>query len=52
MPNSDTLLKRQYGLLTAVAIIIGQVIAVGIFLTPAGMARMLRLNQGRDTEAR
>lgn len=39
MPNSDTSLKRQYGLLTAVAIIIGQVIAVGIFLTPAGMAR-------------
>jgi basic amino acid/polyamine antiporter, APA family len=39
MPNSDMLLKRQYGLLTAVAIIIGQVIAVGIFLTPAGMAR-------------
>jgi basic amino acid/polyamine antiporter, APA family len=39
MPNSDSHLKRQYGLLTAVAVIIGQVIAVGIFLTPAGMAR-------------
>jgi basic amino acid/polyamine antiporter, APA family len=32
-------LKRQFGLLTAIALIIGQVIAVGIFLTPAGMAK-------------
>lgn len=32
-------LKRQFGLGTAVALIIGQVIAVGIFLTPAGMAK-------------
>lgn len=32
-------LKRQFGLWTAVAMIIGQVIAVGIFLTPAGMAK-------------
>lgn len=32
-------LKRQFGLWTAVALIIGQVIAVGIFLTPAGMAK-------------
>ncbi len=32
-------LKRQFGLLTAVALIVGQVIAVGIFLTPAGMAK-------------
>ena len=39
MANSESTLKRQYGPLTAVAIIIGQVIAVGIFLTPAGMAR-------------
>ncbi|NJM52810.1 MAG: hypothetical protein HC846_05095 [Blastocatellia bacterium] len=32
-------LKRQFGLWTAVALINGQVIAVGIFLTPAGMAK-------------
>src|SRR5215210_5596623 len=32
-------LKRQFGLWTALALIIGQVIAVGIFLTPAGMAK-------------
>jgi APA family basic amino acid/polyamine antiporter len=30
---------RQFGLWTAVAIIIGQVIGVGIFLAPAGMAK-------------
>lgn len=32
-------LKRQFGLWTVVALIVGQVIAVGIFLTPAGMAK-------------
>ncbi len=32
-------LKRQFGLWTAVSIMVGQVIAVGIFLTPAGMAK-------------
>lgn len=32
-------LKRQFGLWTAVAFLVGQVIAVGIFLTPAGMAK-------------
>lgn len=32
-------LKRQFGLRTAIALIVGQVIAVGIFLTPAGMAK-------------
>ncbi len=32
-------LKRQFGLWTAVSIIIAQVIGVGIFLVPAGMAR-------------
>ncbi|MBK7709169.1 MAG: amino acid permease [Acidobacteria bacterium] len=32
-------LKRNLGLTTAVALIVGQVIAVGIFLTPAGMAK-------------
>jgi basic amino acid/polyamine antiporter, APA family len=37
--ESSENLKRQFGLRTAVALIIGQVIAVGIFLTPAGMAK-------------
>jgi APA family basic amino acid/polyamine antiporter len=32
-------LKRQFGAWTAVATLVGQVIAVGIFLTPAGMAK-------------
>lgn len=35
-------LKRQFGLWTATALIIGQVIAVGIFLTPAGMAKSVQ----------
>ena len=35
----ETKLKRQFGLWTAVSLIVGQVIAVGIFLTPAGMAK-------------
>jgi len=34
-------LKRQIGLCTATALIVGEVIAVGIFLTPAGMAKSL-----------
>ena len=34
-------LKRQLGLRTATALIVGEVIAVGIFLTPAGMAKSL-----------
>lgn len=34
-------LKRQIGLRTAAAFIVGEVIAVGIFLTPAGMAKQL-----------
>jgi APA family basic amino acid/polyamine antiporter len=37
---SDTL-KRQLGLPTATALIVGETIAVGIFLTPAGMAKSL-----------
>jgi len=37
--NTSTDLKRQFGLFTAVAVIVGQVIAVGIFLTSAGMAK-------------
>ena len=34
-------LKRQIGLKTATALIVGEIIAVGIFLTPAGMAKAL-----------
>lgn len=34
-------LKRQIGFRTAVALIVGEVIAVGIFLTPSGMAKSL-----------
>ncbi len=34
-------LKRQLGLRTATALVVGEVIAVGIFLTPAGMAKSL-----------
>lgn len=36
-----TQLKRQLGLASATAMIVGEVIAVGIFLTPAGMAKSL-----------
>ena len=39
MSSEPASLARRYGLATAVAIIVGQVIAVGIFLVPAGMAR-------------
>jgi len=34
-------LKRQLGVRTATAMVLGEVIAVGIFLTPAGMAKSL-----------
>lgn len=34
-------LQRQIGLRTAAALIIGEVIAIGIFLTPAGMVKSL-----------
>jgi APA family basic amino acid/polyamine antiporter len=34
-------LKRQIELKTAVALVVGEVIAIGIFLTPAGMAKSL-----------
>jgi basic amino acid/polyamine antiporter, APA family len=34
-------LKRQLGLTTATALVVGEVIGVGIFLTPAGMAKAL-----------
>jgi basic amino acid/polyamine antiporter, APA family len=39
--NSPPQLKRQIGLRTATALVVGEVIAIGIFLTPAGMARTL-----------
>jgi APA family basic amino acid/polyamine antiporter len=39
--NSRPQLKRQIGLRTATALVVGEVIAVGIFLTPAGMAKSL-----------
>jgi len=39
--NNSGQLKRQIGLRTATALIVGEVIAVGIFLTPAGMAKSL-----------
>lgn len=34
-------LRRQLGLRTATALVVGEMIAVGIFLTPAGMAKTL-----------
>jgi basic amino acid/polyamine antiporter, APA family len=34
-------LKRQIGIRTATALVVGEVIAVGVFLTPAGMAKSL-----------
>jgi APA family basic amino acid/polyamine antiporter len=37
----STTLKRQLGLPTATALVVGETIAVGIFLTPAGMAKSL-----------
>ena len=36
-----TELRRQIGIRTATALVVGEVIAVGIFLTPAGMAKDL-----------
>ena len=41
MKNESQLLPRQFGLLTAVSLIVGQTIGVGIFLTPAGMAKTI-----------
>ncbi|HEX8736853.1 MAG TPA: amino acid permease [Pyrinomonadaceae bacterium] len=37
--SDENKLQRQIGLPAAIALIVGQVIAVGIFLTPAGMAK-------------
>jgi basic amino acid/polyamine antiporter, APA family len=39
MSTAEPRLARRFGLLTSIALIVGQVIAVGIFLTPAGMAK-------------
>lgn len=39
--NTSNQLKRQLGLRTATALVVGEVIAVGIFLTPAGMTKSL-----------
>ena len=41
METEEVQLKRQIGVRTATALIVGEVIAVGIFLTPAGMAKDL-----------
>jgi APA family basic amino acid/polyamine antiporter len=41
MHPTQNSLKRQIGLSTATALVVGEVIAVGIFLTPAGMAKSL-----------
>src|SRR5438876_7598356 len=35
------MLRRQLGLLAITALVVGEVVAIGIFLTPAGMARSL-----------
>jgi basic amino acid/polyamine antiporter, APA family len=40
-PPPDEVLRRQLGLGSAAAIVAGEAIAVGIFLTPAGMAKSL-----------
>jgi len=38
---AQPVLRRQLGLLAVTALVVGEVIAIGIFLTPAGMARSL-----------
>ncbi len=40
-PRAESGLTRRLGLGTATALVVGEVIGVGIFLTPAGMARSL-----------
>src|SRR3989449_1274188 len=35
------MLRRELGLLAVTALVVGEVVAIGIFLTPAGMARSL-----------
>lgn len=39
--NPQPELKRQIGIRTAIALVVGEVVGVGIFLTPAGMAKSL-----------
>jgi APA family basic amino acid/polyamine antiporter len=39
--HSEPGLKRQIGLVTAAAVVVGEVVGVGIFLTPAAMAKSL-----------
>lgn len=39
--QSSVQLKRQIGLATATALVVGEVVGVGIFLTPAGMTKSL-----------
>jgi len=39
--SSKGALKRQLGLASATAVIVGEIIGIGIFLTPAGMAKSL-----------
>jgi APA family basic amino acid/polyamine antiporter len=41
MPSPGSLERRQFGLLAAIAIVVGESIALGIFLTPATMAKSL-----------
>jgi APA family basic amino acid/polyamine antiporter len=41
MKRAQRELKREVGALAATALVVGEVIAVGIFLTPAGMAKSL-----------
>jgi APA family basic amino acid/polyamine antiporter len=41
MPSSVSFEHRQFGLPTAIAIVVGESIALGIFLTPATMAKSL-----------
>lgn len=38
---TDSGLRRQIGLWTATAVVVGEVVGVGIFLTPAGMTKSL-----------
>src|ERR1043166_2822479 len=39
MSSDGPRLKRQLGLATAAAVVVGEVVGVGIFLTPAGMTK-------------
>jgi basic amino acid/polyamine antiporter, APA family len=41
MPEPTTKERRQLGLAAAIAVVMGESIALGIFLTPAAMAKSL-----------